>query len=91
MTVNPFHECLVAARSAISGEFSSTHRIVDTLLDLRQLTQDAPETAARIDSMLATVPGRSVVTNEWWTAMLDELDRTVVDDHLSASSAIASR
>ncbi|MDH3684269.1 MAG: hypothetical protein OEV40_30475 [Acidimicrobiia bacterium] len=75
MTVSPLHRCLVAARSAISGEFSSTSRIVDTLLDLRQLTQGESETAALIDSILATVPGRSVVTNEWWSGILDGLER----------------
>lgn len=80
MTVRPLHRCLTAARSSISGDFSSTSRIVDTLLDLRQLAETESETAALVDSILAAIPGRSVVTNEWWTAQLDELEGNGHDD-----------
>lgn len=75
MTASPLHRRLIAARSSISGDFSSTSRIVDTLLDVRQLAQAEPQTAALVDSILAAIPGQSVVPNEWWRAKLDELER----------------
>ena len=73
MTLSPFLRRLAEARSAISGELSSTSRVVDVLLDLRQLAE-GDRTVYRIDSILAGIPGRTVVTNEWWTARLDELE-----------------
>lgn len=75
MTVSPIHRLLVDARSSISGDFSSTSRITDILLDIRHLAESDPNTAALVDSILASIPGRSVVPNEWWRAQLDDLER----------------
>lgn len=75
MTSSPVHRCLTAARDAITGDFSSTVRIVDTLLDLRLLSTEEPGTAALIDAYLADIPGRSVVANDWWRAVLDDVEQ----------------
>ncbi|MEL7210427.1 MAG: hypothetical protein AAGK32_19715 [Actinomycetota bacterium] len=79
MTISPLQRRLRAARAVISGDFSSTSRVVDTLLDLRQIADDEPTTVALVDSYLAALPGPSVVTNEWWRDALDELDRAAGD------------
>lgn len=90
MTVSPLHRFLTTARSTISGDFSSTSRVVDTLLDLRQLAHDEPEMAALVDSIMAAIPGRSVVTNEWWAAKLDELEQEWGESAHSSTSVANS-
>ena len=84
MTASALHRHLIVARSSITGDFSSTSRIVDTLLDVRQLCDAESDIAALVDSILAAIPGRSVVTNEWWTARLDELEDQIAGDNPSA-------
>lgn len=81
--------CVTEARSTIDGELVSTSRVVDVLLDLRQLWSESPPLVDLVDSMLASLPGRSVVTNEWWTAQLDVLEAQLADD-ADASPAIAA-
>ncbi|MGI9614701.1 MAG: hypothetical protein ACR2QO_17455 [Acidimicrobiales bacterium] len=88
MASGPLHRCLVAARSSITGEFSSTSRIVDTLLDLRQLAGAESATATMVDSLLASMPGRTVVANEWWRSALESIEGAGETDELRPATAV---
>ncbi len=63
---------LISARAAVTGDLTSTSRVVDALLDLRQLAADRAQVVELVDDALASMPGRTVVRNEWY---LDRLDR----------------
>lgn len=88
MASDSTQRCLLAARSSITGEFSSATRVVDTLLDLRQLAVAGSETATLVDSLLASMPGRTVVSNEWWRNALDSLELATNTDDLRSSAAV---
>ncbi|MGI9612554.1 MAG: hypothetical protein ACR2QO_06585 [Acidimicrobiales bacterium] len=88
MASGPKQQCLVAARTSIAGEFSSASRVIDTLLDLRQLAETESETAMLVDSLLESIAGRTVVTNEWWEAALDSLEIATNSDDLRPSTAV---
>ena len=49
MTLNELRAKVALAESAISGEFSSTGRVVDELLDLRLVATGQPLVINRID------------------------------------------
>ena len=57
---------------AIDGELVSRSRVFDGLLDLRNGTDD-PLLIARIDGLLADVPGGTTVENTWWMTTLEDL------------------
>ena len=88
MASGPKQRCLVAARSSIAGEFSSASRVVDTLLDLRRLAGAESETATLVDSLLTSMPGQTVVNNEWWREALDSLEVASNADDLRSSAAV---
>ena len=73
MTLDALHRSIADARSAVAGEVTSTSRVVDSLLDFRVAAGDDPIVVPLIDSILSTIPGRTVVTNDWWLARLDEI------------------
>lgn len=57
----------------IDGELISRSRVTDALLDLRLSAGDRPTVVSLIDRSLGDVPGRTVVTNEWWMTTLEDL------------------
>ncbi|MDH3681547.1 MAG: hypothetical protein OEV40_16545 [Acidimicrobiia bacterium] len=65
---------LAEARAAVSGEYASVDRVVDTLLDFRSLAGDRADLLAEIDRALGSIPGNSVTPNEWWLSQLARLE-----------------
>jgi hypothetical protein len=65
-------EIIVGLVGAVDGELSSRSRVVDGLLDLRNVSPDAAFTA-RVDELLAGIPGITTVPNTWWLDRLAEL------------------
>lgn len=57
----------------VDGELSSRSRVVDGLLDLRNVAGDGSALQGRIDELLAGVPGVTTVPNGWWLDRLEEL------------------
>ncbi len=60
-------------RTEVEGEISDRSRLVDHLLDVRLAAADRPEMVITVDRLLVDMPGRTTVTNSWWTEALDEL------------------
>lgn len=63
----------------IDGELISRSRVTDALLDLRLSAGEQPAVVELIDRSLGDVPGRTVVTNEWWMTTLEDL-RLLLDE-----------
>lgn len=80
MSKNPIHTRTAEARSLVDGEFVSTSRVVDTLLDLRSPASADRDLVELIDHTLASIPGRSIVPNSWWLEALDTIDLHVGAD-----------
>lgn len=57
----------------VDGQLSSRSRVVDGLLDLRLLAAEASPLQARVDELLADIPGLTTVPNGWWLDRLEEL------------------
>lgn len=66
-------ELIVELIEAVEGELSSRSRVVDGLLDLRNEAPDGSAFQARVDELLAGVPGLTTVPNGWWLDRLEEL------------------
>lgn len=79
MSENPIHSRIAEARSQVHGEFVSTSRVVDSLLDLRSLASTDRDLVELIDRTLASVPGRTIAPNSWWLEALDTIDRQAAD------------
>ena len=79
MSPNPINEVITDARSALHGDYVSTSRVADTLLDLRSLASEDPGLVGLIDQQLASMPGRSVVPNSWWVDSLDAIAELAED------------
>lgn len=75
MTLNELQAKVALAESAINGEFSSTGRVVDELLDLRLVATGRPLVINRIDRAIREVPGRTLVPNNWWRAQLHSISQ----------------
>jgi hypothetical protein len=56
----------------VDGQVLDRWSAVDQLLDLRAST-DRPQIQHEVDEALRTMPGRSLVTTEWWVATLHRL------------------
>ena len=69
---------ITAARARMDGDYTSTSRIVDTLLDLRGLSGGGAALVSTIDGMIMGIPGRSVAANDWWLEQLGHLERLFV-------------
>lgn len=67
----------------VDGELTSRSRVVDGLLDLRNAAADRTDVVARVDELLADLPGLTTVPNGWWLDRLAEL-RTMCDKPLSS-------
>ncbi len=67
----------------IDGELSGRARVIDGLLDLRSATERA-DVIARVDEILASVPGVTTVANVWWMATLEDLRELVGSPSLSS-------
>jgi hypothetical protein len=71
MTATP-NEIIIELTGLVDGELTSRSRVVDGLLDLRNASSsDAFQ--ARIDELLAGIPGLNTVPNGWWLDRLTEL------------------
>lgn len=57
----------------IDGQLSSRSRVIDGLLDIRQMAPAAGALQQRVDELLADVPGLTTVPNGWWMDRLEEL------------------
>jgi len=66
-------QLIIALLDAIDGELSSRSRVVDGLLDLRNVAPAGSELEARVDELLMGVPGLTTVPNGWWLDRLEEL------------------
>ncbi len=65
---------VVDLRTAAADLVISTDRVVDALLDLRNLGRGVDlGLEFTIDELLACVPGAPVVSTEWWRSALAEL------------------
>ncbi|MCB0995240.1 MAG: hypothetical protein KDB21_09135 [Acidimicrobiales bacterium] len=57
---------------SIEGELSTASRVVDALLDIRNLARtEAVRTA--VDDALANLPGRTAIANPWFLDQLHQL------------------
>lgn len=63
----------------IDGELISRSRVTDALLDLRLSAGESPGLVDFVDKSLGDVPGRTVVTNDWWMSTLEGL-RLLLDE-----------
>ena len=72
------------ARAVLHGEYSSTDRVIDALLDLRLAAPD-PLLVAVVDERLGALPGHLVVPNTWWTDALRTIEQasTQLSDSVS--------
>lgn len=71
---------IATARAAFHGDYVSVTRVADTLLDLRALAGDRSALVELIDETLASIPGRSVASNDWWADALDTIERVASGD-----------
>jgi hypothetical protein len=60
-------------RDQLDGRLTDRQRIIDHLLDIRLVSGEQPALRAEIDSLLANVPGLTVVETQWWREQLDHL------------------
>lgn len=67
---------VAALRAEIDGQLSDRTRVIDHLLDFRLETTDVDRVSV-IDRLLASVPGLTVVDNDWWRDALDQIEQTV--------------
>ncbi|MFT7599306.1 MAG: hypothetical protein ACI8TP_002235 [Acidimicrobiales bacterium] len=56
-----------------NGQLIDRGRVIDHLLDLRSAASDQEHLVTLLDSVLAELPGQTVVETEWWRATLDRL------------------
>ncbi len=59
--------------AAAPGQLTDRGRIFDHLLDLRLEAGSDPALLSKIDAVLASVPGKSVVELVWWRDTLDQI------------------
>lgn len=74
MKTNPIIAEITIARAALHGDYVSVSRVADTLLDIRTMAAGSPELVELVDETLASMPGRSVVPNTWWSDALDAIE-----------------
>jgi hypothetical protein len=65
--------------TAIDGEVIDKSRVIDRLLDLRN-DAEAPALVDAVDQLLTNVPGRTMVTAEWWRESLEGLRIAAIID-----------
>ena len=67
-----FVQLIDEALAAVNGEVLDKARAIDRLLDLR-LATGSPELVSAVDGVLGGVPGKTMVTAEWWIDALNGL------------------
>jgi len=77
MTTALLRTKIAESRAGLHGEYSSTSRVIDILLDLRALADDRQTLLAEIDHTIASVSGQTVTPNEWWVERLDSIELEV--------------
>jgi hypothetical protein len=70
---------------AIDGEVIDKSRVTDRLLDLRN-DAEAPTLVDAVDELLRNVPGRTMVTTEWWRGALEGLHIAAVIERESTAA-----
>lgn len=89
MESTTIHRTIADARAEIDGDYSSSARAIDSLLDLRLLADESTNLVVLIDSALAEVPGRFVVPNLWWNEQLDQIERlTLAEEQQLAANGL---
>lgn len=71
--------------TAIDGEVVDKSRVTDRLLDLRN-DAESPQLVDAVDELLRNVPGRTMVTTEWWREALEGLRIAAVIERESAAA-----
>lgn len=66
-------------REAVDGDVLSRSRIVDALLDLRLDANGRSDIVGMVDAALADVPGKTMVTADWWRAQLDSFELVAIN------------
>ena len=78
MTESLVQEEIDRMLESIDGELTSHSRVIDALLDLRSAADDV-RLIAVIDESLRNVPGRNIVSTDWWKTQLTTF-RLMADD-----------
>ena len=78
MTESLVQEEIDRMLDSIDGELTSHSRVIDALLDLRSAADDV-RLIAVIDESLRNVPGRNIVSTDWWKTQLTTF-RLMADD-----------
>jgi len=78
MTESLVHDEIDRLLDSLDGELTSHSRVVDALLDLRSAADDV-RLIAVIDESLRNVPGRNIVSTDWWKTQLTTF-RLMADD-----------
>lgn len=68
----PFETLIEELVTAADGEVIDKSRVIDRLLDLRNAAA-SPALVEAVDQLLGSVPGRTMVTTEWWRESLENL------------------
>ncbi|MDH4144261.1 MAG: hypothetical protein OEY23_03725 [Acidimicrobiia bacterium] len=77
-TVPSVHTSIERLRSLVDGTVLDRWRVIDELLDLRPTARENPRLVLAIDEAMRTVPGRTLVSVDWWVATLDHLQSSAL-------------
>ncbi len=66
-------------RDAIEGEVCSRSRVVDAMLDLRLDAGGRHDLVELVDRSLADLPGKNLVSAEWWREQLDIFELAAIN------------
>jgi hypothetical protein len=71
--VNPTTELIEELLRTIDGQVTDRSRVVDGLLDIRQVSAQDEHLTSSIDELLRAVPGKTMVPTEWYRDILQGL------------------
>lgn len=71
--VSPTAELIEEILSGIDGQVTDRSRVVDALLDLRQVGGHDELFTSSVDDLLRTIPGRTMVSSDWYRDVLQGL------------------
>ena len=61
-------------RADVDGAVLSRSRVIDALLDIRIDAAARSDIVTAVDQALADVPGKNMVSADWWREQLDMLE-----------------
>jgi hypothetical protein len=71
--VHPTTELIEELLRGISGQVTDRSRVVDGLLDVRQVSGEDELIISNVDELLRAVPGRTMVPSDWYRDVLQGL------------------